>query len=204
MPLAISLVVNITEPPVSTTATGKSMVPSTELRRSVIVFGAPSTHAVIESTDTRQKVSPALDAMRSMNLAADGLKPGTRLDGCCPILSREGIRELPGRSRDKPRNRWAGAVSTGVRPKRFCCNVAPSGASLTVAGIFCDISELKGRARPRRPTKLGERVSSVTWSAAASAWEGIVYGPSLKVSQTIGPDAAPRLTSVNKGGAVAQ
>lgn len=84
------------------------------------------------------------------------------------------MREEPGRSRDIPKKRCAGAVSTGVRPKRFSCHVAPSGASPTVGGTLCAIRELGGKARPRRPTKSEERVSSDTSLAAARACEGMV------------------------------
>ena len=120
IPLAISLVVSIADPPVSTAATGELTSGTTEVLPSEIGLGAPSIQPVMDARGTRQNVSPSLDETRSINVMVDGSNPGTRFCGWRPMARREGIRELPGRSRDIPKKRCPGAVSTGVRPKTFC------------------------------------------------------------------------------------
>jgi hypothetical protein len=80
---------------------------------------------------------------------------------------RDGSRSEPGRSRTKEKKCAEGAWETGVMPKRFDEKEAPSGLLFVTGGMICEIMELRGRARPRIPSKSLFRGSPLTVVAAA-------------------------------------
>ena len=81
--------------------------------------------------------------------------------------SSDGTALDPGRERESERNRDAGAVSTGVIPKRLEGNAAPSGPFPSTGGICSAMIELRGSARPRMPSNSYSSGSESTLVAAA-------------------------------------
>jgi hypothetical protein len=67
----------------------------------------------------------------------------------------------------REKNGCEGAVEAGVMENRFEENDAPSGLSFVAGGIVCSMTELRGRARPRIPSKSELSGSSDTVLAAA-------------------------------------
>jgi len=89
------------------------------------------------------------------------------VEGWRPIPKTAGILSEPGRERARERNRDDGAVEMGVREKRLDAQAAPSGLLFVTGGISDAMMELRGRARPRIPLKLGAKASFSTLLAAA-------------------------------------
>jgi hypothetical protein len=92
---------------------------------------------------------------------------GTTDEGCRPMPRRDGILSEPGRPRVREKNGCEGDEEAGVMEKRFEENDAPSGLLFVSDGIACAMIELRGRARPRMPSKPVLKGSSVTMLAAA-------------------------------------
>lgn len=67
----------------------------------------------------------------------------------------------------REKNGCEGAVEAGVMENRFEENDAPSGLLFVVGGIVCSMIELRGRARPRIPSKSKLRGSLDTVLTAA-------------------------------------
>lgn len=92
---------------------------------------------------------------------------GTTDEGCIPIPRSDGIASEPGRAKVREKNGCEGAVEAGVMENRFEENDAPSGLLFVVGGIVCSMIELRGRARPRIPSKSKLRGSLDTVLTAA-------------------------------------
>lgn len=82
--------------------------------------------------------------------------------------SKEGTRLEPGRDSESERKRAEGAWSEGVIEKRLDAHAAPSAALFVTGGMVSAMTELRGRAIPRIPSKLEDSGSLLTESAAAA------------------------------------
>ena len=96
------------------------------------------------------------------------LGSGTTAEGCRPIPRSDGNRSEPGRWRTREKKCAEGAWFKGVIPKRLEENEAPSGLLSVTGGIFVDMMEKRGSARPRTPSKSLLRGSLLTVVAAAT------------------------------------
>ena len=86
------------------------------------------------------------------------------------MLSKAGMAFDPGRERDREIKGEDGAVEDGVMLNRLEANAAPSASPEMLVGTSAEMTELRGRAKPRIPSKFDDSVSDATWFAAAKAW----------------------------------
>jgi hypothetical protein len=78
------------------------------------------------------------------------------------MLSRAGIAFDPGRDKDREIKGEEGAVEDGVMLNRLDAKAAPSASPETLAGTSVEMTELRGRAKPRIPSKSDDNVSEAT------------------------------------------
>lgn len=115
---------------------------------------------MIAITFTFQKSVPALSLTSVEYVILLGSE--TTSDGCRPIPKRAGVWLDPGRESESEKKRAAGAEEAGVMPKRLEAKAAPSGVLFVPGVISRAILELRGKARPRMPSKLEARGSEAT------------------------------------------